>query len=82
MMNHVRITTTAHGSGTIEIDGTDMANSIRALRLTAGVGEPTELTIDVLPNEVAEFEGDAFVRLDSGFEDFLIRLGWTPPRRP
>jgi len=81
-MNHVRITTTAHGGGTVEVDGTDVANSVRSLRLSAGVGELTELTLDVLPREVAEFEGDAFVRLDSGFEHFLTQLGWTPPRRP
>lgn len=82
-MNHVRITTKAYGAGgTVEIDGTDVANSVRSLRLTAGVNEVTELTLDVHPRKAAEFDGDAFVRLQPEFEDFLTTLGWTPPRRP
>lgn len=81
-MNHVRITTSATGTGTVEIDGQDVANSVRALRLSAGVGELTELTLDVVPRQVAEFEGEAFVRLTGEFEEFLTMLGWSPPRSP
>ncbi len=81
-MNHVRITTGAANTGTVEIDGQDVANSVRALRLTAGVGEATELTLDVHPRRAAEFEGEAFVRLNPEFEDFLTLIGWKAPRRP
>jgi hypothetical protein len=82
IVNHVKITTEGPGKGTVEIDGANIANSVRSLRLTAGVGEITELTLDVHLRKVAEFEGDAFVRLTSDFEDFLTTLGWRPPRRP
>ena len=81
-MNHVRITSKADGAGTIDIDGIDVANSVHALQLNAGVGEMTRLELDVHPRRVAEFEGAAFVRLQPDFEEFLIKLGWTPPRRP
>lgn len=82
-MNHVRITSNGTGTaGTVEIDGTDVAGSVRSLRLTAGVGEITELTLEVMPRRIVEFEGDAYVRLNYDFEEFLVKLGWTPPHRP
>lgn len=82
-MSQVRITTNATSTeGGIEIDGQDVANFARGFELRAGVGEITTLTLDLIPRRVSEFEGEAFVRLRGEFEDFLIALGWTPPRRP
>jgi hypothetical protein len=81
VVSEVRITTTATGRGTIDIDGHDATPYTRGFHLSAGVGERTRLDLDVLPRGAAEFEGEAFVRLDSAFEDFLVKLGWTPPRR-
>lgn len=81
-ISHVSITTNATSTdGSVVVDGQDLANSVRRLTLTAGVGEFTELTIDVMPRQAAEFNGDAFVRLNADFETFLVGLGWTPPRR-
>lgn len=81
-MNHVRITSKTTGSGTIEVDGQDVSGSIRSFTLTAGVGRITELDLEVVPRLVAEFDGQAFIRLTPDFEAFLTGLGWTPPRRP
>ena len=81
-ISNVRVTTKANGAGAVEIDGRDIAGSVRSVRISAGVHEMTTIELEILPRKAAEYEGDAFVRLDPSFEDFLTALGWQPPRRP
>ncbi|WP_328465513.1 hypothetical protein OHA21_43785 [Actinoplanes sp. NBC_00393] len=82
-MSHVRITGNATGTqGTIDIDGHQIANMVRGFALYAEVGQHTTLDLQVFPRGVSEYDGEAFVRLNSDFEAFLVHLGWTPPHRP
>lgn len=83
-MSQVRIALggTQTSAATIEIDGHDVAHCVRRLTLDAGVGETTELRLQVMATKAAEYEGEALVRLNPDFEEFLTTLGWTPPSRP
>lgn len=80
-MTNVRITTGGLRAteATVQIDGHDVAGGIRSLRLAAGDGETTQLHLEVIANEVAEFDGDAVVGFDRDFTAVLVGLGWTPP---
>ncbi|BCJ45330.1 hypothetical protein GCM10010168_85990 [Actinoplanes ianthinogenes] len=82
-MSSVRITTNASTtSGSIEIDGLDVSSWARGFSFSAAVGELPRLDLELVPRGVAEFEGDAFVSLNSDFVEFLVKLGWKPPYRP
>jgi hypothetical protein len=79
----VRINANANGTkGSVEIDGNDVSGMTRGFRISAGVGELTVLELELIPRQVFEYEGEAFVRLSGRFEEFLESLGWKRPRGP
>jgi hypothetical protein len=63
----------------LELDGHDIRNHVSGLTLSAQIGEPVRITLDVPVHKVTEYEGDAVVRLKPELEEILINLGWTPP---
>jgi hypothetical protein len=63
----------------LQLDGHDVRNHVSGLTLSAQIGEPVRITLDVPVHKVTEYEGDAAVSFNPELEEILISLGWTPP---
>jgi hypothetical protein len=48
-------------------------------RITSAVDDITIVELDIVPCQVATFDGDALVKLSPEFERLWTELGWTPP---
>lgn len=60
-----RITTDGR-TGTIEVDGTDITESVAGLSFDAGYGEPARLTIQLRPGSTGVLDGAAVVQVATG----------------
>lgn len=65
-------------AATILIDGIPVQDVVRAYTVEAAVGEPTTVTVSLIPNGMT-FEGEAAVRVTPLTRDLLMRMGWIPP---
>lgn len=79
---HVRLRLTPGRASTVEIDGHDLANGIRSLRLDADAGSLPELHIDLAVIDVTEVESEQTrVVVPEATAEALRALGWTPPEQ-
>lgn len=78
MIKNARIGLGPAGTGTLELDGVDVAKHVLGLQLTAKPGHRSELQLTL---QLLEFEvdGEAHVLVPDDVRATLIELGWTPP---
>jgi hypothetical protein len=78
-MSNLRIVTTGVRGATIELDGNDIADAVRGLRLDMHVGAVTVAELDVVVVDQTEIASEVKARIPDGTRSLLIALGWTPP---
>jgi hypothetical protein len=80
-MSRIEISGTGLPGGTaVRLDGQDIINAVRGLKLALGVGQLPELELDVVIRDAVELElQDVQVYLPNSTRELLVRLGWTPP---
>lgn len=66
------------GSAVFEVDGVNIANAVRALRIEAGAQNLTTVTFDLACVEV-DYDGPARVVMSKYSREMLLAHGWTPP---
>lgn len=62
----------------VEVDGHELAQSVRGLRVTASVHDLPRLELDLVEHEIV-VEGEMRVEIPPKTREALIALGWTPP---
>jgi len=72
------------GQGTVELDGTDIARSVRAVEFRADSRGETEVNITLTLDEIettwlGSAEREILVNLNDETINTLLALGWTPP---
>lgn len=72
------------GHGTVELDGTDIARSVRAVEFRADANDRPEVTITLTLDEIettwlGSAEREILVNLSDDSINTLLALGWTPP---
>lgn len=72
------------GQGTVELDGTDIARSVRSVEFRADSMGDIETTLGLCVDEIeitqlGSAEAEVLVNLPDSVIDALIQLGWTPP---
>lgn len=65
-----------HGTGSVVVDDTNIANAVTGLTVHTTPGRVTEAEVRLV---VAETEFDAIVGVDDRTRAALLALGWTPP---
>ena len=66
--------------GRVVLDGADVSKGVRGLTIRAGLGQVTQVELDLSVFDVTEFESDAVqILIPDHTRDALIALGWTPP---
>lgn len=65
-------------SGSVEVEGVDIAPALRGLSLNASVGNQASLTLQLAMRGV-EVEGVQRLYLSSAQVGLLARFGWAPP---
>lgn len=65
-------------NSTIEVGGHDLSKAVRALAVTAEVGQVPALSLDLVICD-GEVEGEVVVTIPEATRDALVALGWTPP---
>jgi hypothetical protein len=74
----LHLTPTARGSS-ILLDGEPLTG-VRAVNVSAGVGELTTVTVDLLVREATDLDAEqAIVQVPEQTAAALVALGWTPP---
>lgn len=76
---HVKIRLTHDvydGGAVLEVDGRDIAGQVRSVTVTAGVGQKTEVALELA---VFEVDGMATVSMSNATRRLLLAYGWTPP---
>lgn len=70
------------GGGKCVLDGQDISNLLRAVKVEASP-HPPEVTLR-LGSIAVEVQGEAGpeLRLDEGTAELLEKFGWTPPESP
>jgi hypothetical protein len=73
------------GQGTVELDGTDIANSVRAVEFRADSRGETTVSLDLTVDEVeitclGARDREYLVNLDDSTINTLLALGWNPPQ--
>jgi len=64
------------GGAVLEVDGTDIAGQVRSVTVTAGVGQLTEVALE-LP--LIEIEGHARITMTAATRRLLESYGWVAP---
>lgn len=65
-------------TGCVLVDGQDVSALVRAVYMSAEVGDPPVVTLDLTPRRVRmELQGRAAV--DVATHDLLVALGWSAP---
>lgn len=68
------------GAGSrVLLDGHDITNGVHGLRLSASVGNPPMLYLEIPLHHVDVDTRDVQVRIGQHTHDALVALGWTPP---
>ncbi|WP_460441397.1 hypothetical protein [Amycolatopsis stemonae] len=77
-MTRSKITLNEHGGGSIVVNGTDIANAVSAVTITAqGPGRGTTAVVDMGLVEALDVDTD--VQVDDRTRIALLALGWTAP---
>jgi hypothetical protein len=66
------------GLATVEIDGQDVSDAVRAFTVTGHVGHRHQLTLDLLI-DTGDVEGELQAHIPAATAALLVTLGWTPP---
>lgn len=64
---------------TVRLDGVDISNTLRGLRLSMSCTDVTTVELDVAVIETTELSAEVSAHIPDTTRDLLIRLGWTPP---
>lgn len=81
-MSNVKINMQGKGRGAVYLDGQELGG-VRGFTVTAEVGQPTRVELDVLVlNRTALELVEAEVFIHPAARDTLTALGWTPPPNP
>lgn len=72
------------GQGTVELDGTDISRSVRAVEFRASANDETTITLELGVTEIETTylgspEREVLVNLNDDIVNTLMMLGWTPP---
>lgn len=72
------------GQGTVELDGTDIASSVRAVEFRADAGRVTVVSLELCVDEIettylGSAECEVLVSISDDVVTTLMTLGWTPP---
>lgn len=82
-MSRPRLEITSRGvvgpASTVQLDGVDISNALRGLRLNMAVGDVASAELDVMVVETTAVDIEATAHIPPEARDLLIRLGWTPP---
>lgn len=65
--------------GVVKVAGRDVSRLTRGVTITAEVGEPTQVVLDLTPTITRARFAKAQVWLDEETVEFLVDLGWIPP---
>lgn len=78
--HHVRLVLDQISATCIEVDGRQL-DGVRGLTLRAGVGQLTELELDLVIEQIETVAGEVHTVITTGAAETLKALGWTPPAR-
>jgi hypothetical protein len=72
------------GEGTVELDGTDISSSVRAVEFRADAHLKTTVSLELSVSEIettylGSAESEILVNIPDDVITTLITLGWTPP---
>jgi hypothetical protein len=78
--HNVKIQLDQLGSGTVEVDGTDLADALRGIKVSAEPGSPAQVTLNLGVIELHSLDLEqAEIIVPGEVREALIVLGWTPP---
>lgn len=64
---------------TVRLDGVDISNTLRGLRLSMSCTDVTTVELDVAVVETTDLSAPVSAHIPAETRDLLVRLGWTPP---
>lgn len=73
------------GQGTVELDGTDISTSVRAVEFRAEAGHETTVNLELSVTEIetsylGSAEREILVNMPDEVVNTLLVLGWNPPQ--
>jgi hypothetical protein len=77
-LNDVKIKLGA-GSGSVQVDGHEVADSVISLAVDGRAGEPAMVRLNLRAGKTVTIDAEARVRIDHDTRAVLLALGWTPP---
>ncbi|MFG1898679.1 hypothetical protein ACGFIP_32195 [Micromonospora zamorensis] len=76
---HLNLSATGHGADAVVVDGKNLSGAVRRVLLTAQVGEPPTLVLELAPRAFLVDAEGAQVGVSPVGEHILTQLGWRPP---
>lgn len=78
MSSEIELSLTAMGTGSVKLNGTDIANALAGFTINANAGEPVTLLARLSPVAL-KYVGELDVRVPATMAAILKAAGWTPP---
>jgi hypothetical protein len=81
-MKQVAIFQDKPGQASILLDGVNVADSIRGVRVVMSAGDLPQVELDLAIIDVSLNLGQPQIMIPASTRHLLIELGWTPPMPP